>query len=132
MPQPFKNILKDEIISLYVQLVGPRTFRIIKMALDTGASYTIIPLEAAIAIGYNPALSKKHIEITTASGVIIVPVIKIKSIACLGKEVENLEVICHDLPSQSPVKGLLGLNFLIHFKPFQRFLQDIEQILKKP
>ena len=125
MPQPFKNLLKDGVVSLYVQIIGPRTYRIIKMALDTGASYTIIPLETAIAIGYNPALSKKHIEITTASGVVIVPMIKIKYIACLGKEIKNLEVICHDLPSQSPVKGLLGLNFLIHFTPFRKFLNEI-------
>ena len=111
MPQPFKNLLKNSVISLYVQLTGPRTFRIIKMALDTGASYTIIPLETAIAIGYNPALSKKHIEITTASGVVIVP--------------KNFEVICHDLPFQSPVKGLLGLNFLIQFAPFRKFLNEI-------
>jgi len=125
MPRPFKNLVKDGVISLYVQITGPRTYRIIKMALDTGASYTIIPLETAIAIGYNPVLSRKRIEITTASGVVIVPVIKIKSITCLGKEIKNIEVICHDLPSQSPVKGLLGLNFLIHFAPFRKFLNEI-------
>lgn len=128
MPQPFESFIKDGLISLYVQLTGPRTIRIIKMALDTGATYTIISLETAIAIGYNPVLSQRHIEITTASGVAIAPVIKVRSIACLGKEVKNLEVICHDLPQQSPAKGLLGLNFLIHLEPFKKFLTEISQI----
>jgi predicted aspartyl protease len=128
MPQLFKGLIKDGVISFYVQVKGPKTFRIIKMAMDTGASYTIIPIETAIAIGYNPALSRKNIEITTASGVVVVPIIKIESITCLGQEVKNLEIICHDLPTQSPVKGLLGLNFLVHFPPFKKFLAEIDKL----
>ena len=128
MPLLFKDLLKDGLLSFYVQIKGPKTFRIIKMAMDTGASYTIIPIETAIAIGYDPALSKKHIEITTASGVVITTIIKVESVTCLGQEVKNLEIICHDLPAQSPVKGLLGLNFLVHFPPFKEFLRKVERI----
>lgn len=128
MPPPSKSILKDGLLSFYVQINGPQTFRIIKMAVDTGATYTIMPPEIAFAVGYNPTLSRKHIEITTASGVVIAPVIKVKSVACLGREVRNLEVICHGLPPQSPVRGLLGINFLIHFPPFQKFLHELTRL----
>jgi len=130
MPQHSNPILKEGVLSLYVQITGKRTFRIIKMALDTGASYTIIPIETAVAIGYNPALSKRHIEITTANGVVVAPIITVETLSCLGTEVKNIDVICHDLPVQSPVKGLLGLNFLVHFPPFKKFLKDIEQLQK--
>lgn len=30
----------------------------------------------------------------------------------LGVEIKNMDIVCHDLPPQSPVEGLLGLNFL--------------------
>ena len=129
MSLPSKSpLIEDGLLSFYVQIIGPKTYRIIKLAMDTGATYTIISLETAISIGYNPIASKKHIEVTTASGTIIAPIITIKSITCLGYKVANIDVICHDLPPQSPVKGLLGLNFLIHFPPFKKFLNEVNKM----
>ena len=107
---------------------GGSRFQELDAIVDTGATYTIISLETAISIGYNPIASKKHIEVTTASGTIIAPIITIKSITCLGYKVANIDVICHDLPPQSPVKGLLGLNFLIHFPPFKKFLNEVNKM----
>ena len=118
-------ILKEGIVSFYVQIQGPITERIIKMALDTGATFTMIPPEIATDIGYDPVLSKKRIEISTASGSIITPMLNVKSISCLGTKVSNVDVVCHNLPSQSPVEGLLGLNFLVHLPAFVEFLRKI-------
>jgi len=85
------------------------------MVLDTGASYTIIPYEVADAIGCDPTASSKRTRLITGSGVEIAPVVKVKSIKSLGKELKNFEVACHNLPQESLVDGLLGLNFLKHF-----------------
>jgi predicted aspartyl protease len=101
------------------------------MAIDTGATYTIIPIETAIAVGYNPAGSRTYIEITTANGVVISPIINFKSICCLVFYLNNIKVLCHDIPSQSPVKGLLGLNFLVYFEPFRKFLKEIQRLQLK-
>ena len=120
-----KIILKEGIISFYVQIQGPITKRIIKMALDTGATFTMIPPEIARDIGHDPALSKRRIEISTASGLILAPLFKVKSISCLGTELKDVEVVCHNLPPESPVEGLLGLNFLIHLPAFVEFFQKI-------
>ena len=122
--------LKKGIISVYTQIIGPRTWRSIKMAMDTGATYTMIPMELAADIGYDPGTSKKRIEISTARGTVFVPLIKISSISCWGMKVKNLEVVCHDLPPQSPVEGLLGLNFLLHFYVFLKFPEKILEITK--
>lgn len=54
-----------------------------------------------------------------------VSVITIASFKSLGIEVKGLEVVCHDLPPQSPVDGLLGINFLIHYPPFIEFYSHI-------
>ena len=109
-------------IILYVEFVGPRTARTIPMALDTGAVLTVIPIETALAIGYNPARTIKRVEMVTASGVELAPRLTVRRIRCLGETVMNLDVVCHDLPAQSPVKGLLGLNFLRLFNVHLNFL----------
>ena len=111
-------------VIVYVELVGPRTSRIIAMALDTGAILTVIPIETALAIGYDPAKTKKRVELVTASGVELAPQLTVRTARCLGQTVRNLAVVCHELPAQSPVKGLLGLNFLRHFNVQLNFLQN--------
>ena len=106
---------------VYVELVGPRTSRTITTALDTGAILTVIPTETALAIGYDPAAVTKRVEMVTASGIELAPKVTVRAVRCLGQTVRNLEVVCHDLPAQSPVKGLLGLNFLRQFNVHLKF-----------
>ena len=120
-----KIILREGIVSVYVDFKGPITSRTLKMALDTGATYTMIPLEIAQDIGYDPASIKKRSEISTASGLILVPLITVSEVKALGLGLRNIDVICHSLPSESPVEGLLGLNFLIHLPAFIEFYQKI-------
>ena len=90
--------------------------RALTMLLDTGASYTMIPWEAAEALGLRPELSNRKANMITASGIEKVPIVMVDSIACLGKIINNSEVMVHDLPQRSHVDGLLGLSFLKHFK----------------
>ena len=111
-------------IIVYVELIGPRTSRTITMALDTGAILTMIPIETALAIGYDPARTTKRVELVTASGLEFVPRLMVRTIRSLGHTVRNVDVVCHDLPTQSPVKGLLGLNFLRHFNVHLNFLRQ--------
>lgn len=95
------------------------------MVLDTGATTTIIPPKVAAAIGCDPAKSKQRVSIITASGVEYLPVVKIPFVACLGQHARNLPVACHDLPPDSTVEGLLGLDFLRHVPTFQKFQHAI-------
>jgi len=85
------------------------------MALDTGASYLMVPWHVIEVLGYAPAKVRKKIGITTASGTEIAPLVTLDRVRVLGKSVANVEAICHDLPPQSPVDGLLGLSFLKWF-----------------
>lgn len=102
-------------IVVFVELRGPRTSRWLTMVLNTGAALTVIPIDAALAIGYDPIKATGRVELVTASGVELVPQLTIRAVRSLGHTVRNLAVVCHDLPAQSPVKGLLGLDFLRHF-----------------
>lgn len=44
-----------------------------------------------------------------------VSVIEIKALTAIGQTIENIEVMCHDLPLEAYVEGVLGLNFLMNF-----------------
>jgi len=92
-----------------------------KMAVDTGASYTMIAVETALSVGIDPSRARRHVEITTANGVIFVPVVKVPRFICFGMEIKGLDIVCHNLPSESCVEGLLGLNFLKNFRIFFDF-----------
>lgn len=129
MPTYLIDVTKG-IIPVYAQLIGPAAKRVLKLALDTGATYTMVPYEAIIGIGCDPSLPRRKIEIFTASGREYLPVVTIPSIRCLGFQIQNLDVVCHDLPPQSPVDGLLGLNFMAHFNIFLKFLTHTLEISK--
>jgi clan AA aspartic protease (TIGR02281 family) len=90
--------------------------RRIRVALDTGVTYTMIPWEIAEALGYEPETSKEKVTLITASGVETAPIIEVKSVKFLGENMDNVKVVCHDLPPKSYVVGLLGSSFLRYFK----------------
>ncbi|MBI3333362.1 MAG: retroviral-like aspartic protease family protein [Candidatus Omnitrophica bacterium] len=91
------------------------------MAIDTGATTTVIPPTVAAAIGCDPAKSRERVSILTASSAEYLPVVTIPLVVCFGERVRFLKVACHDLPPQSTVDGLLGLDFLSHLPAFQQF-----------
>ena len=83
----------------------------------------MVSFEAAVEIGINPAQARRSTEVTTGSGIIHTPIVKIPTFECLGKKVKNLEVICHDLPTEGRIDGLIGLNFLNRFDVYLMFRQ---------
>lgn len=108
----FKFAQTQTIILCKARLLHKKQSILVKLAVDTGATFTMISVENALAIGLDPSTATRHIEVTTANGVVFAPLIEIPSFQCLGITVKDMEVICHNLPPESPVEGLLGLNFL--------------------
>ena len=119
---------KANVIVLRVLLQGARASRIIRMVLDTGASLSTIPSETALAIGADPSRPLKRLEMITAGGIEFVPVIKIPKMKLLGFELRNIEAACLNLPPQSLVSGLLGLNALKNFDIRLAFLSKVLEV----
>ena len=88
---------------------------VLDMALDTGATYTLIPRGVAEELGCEPGLSLRKVSLMTASAVEAAPLVVMNRVHALGVSALDVDVVCHDLPSGSRVKGLLGLSFLKHF-----------------
>jgi hypothetical protein len=102
--------------------------RIVTLIFDTGASYTQLPWRVLHAIGSDPKPDAGIIRVVTSSGVEVPPLAKVKRLHALGKSVDNLEVLCHDLPPEAKVDGLLGLNFIRHFNIAIRFRDGVIEI----
>lgn len=106
--------LSNQVIVLDVTIEG-RIIETIKMALDTGATFTMIPWRLAESLGLKPEITEERTEIITASGTELVPIVTLPIMRVLGKEARNIKTALHDLPERGYVDGLLGLSFLKNF-----------------
>jgi predicted aspartyl protease len=104
------------LIIVPVRLFGPVGDMIVRLALDTGATSTLINSEIMILLGYDPATSPDRIQVTTGSGVELCPRVTVQRLEALGKSVNDFPILSHTLPPTSQVDGLLGLDF---FRGFQ-------------
>lgn len=100
------------LIVLAAEVRGPVGSAILRLALDTGATVTLINAARLVALGYGPGASERRVRVTTGSGVEYIPRISIRSLACLGARRSRFSVIAHTLPPSATVDGLLGLDFL--------------------
>jgi clan AA aspartic protease (TIGR02281 family) len=120
---------KSNLILVNVSLAGRKGNPVfLTMALDTGASMTSIPSEAALSIGCDPTKSARKIEIITASGTEYVSIVTIPHLEIWEVKLKDIDVICLDMPPQSPVSGLLGLNVLKNFDVLLKFRSKILRI----
>jgi len=100
------------LITVWAELTGPSGNAVLRLALDTGATGTVVNVGMLVAIGYDPALVPERIQMTTGSGVEFAPRITVSKLAALEQEREGFPVLGHTLPPSTGVDGVLGLDFL--------------------
>lgn len=103
------------VLSLEVSGTNTDTAQTLSVGLDTGASITSIPSQVATDLGYDLSNPKQEVDILTSNGIITAKIITVRNLTAIGETIEDIDVLCHDLPENSIVEGLLGLNFLQHF-----------------
>ncbi len=84
-----------------------------RFILDTGASYTAISNRTAQRLGIVISQDLPLIQVSTANGVVKVPVITLDAVNLQGALVERVPAIV--LSELKGFDGLLGLSFLNHF-----------------
>ena len=102
---------KHGLIGMFAELWGPTGSGGLRLALDTGATSTVVNVGMLVAIGYDPALEPKRVQVTTGSGVEFAPRVRVSKIAGLDQERANFPILGHTLPPGTGVDGLLGLDF---------------------
>ncbi len=99
------------LIVLKAQLWGPANDILLNLALDTGATGTLISQTRLMEVGYDPVTNPERFQITTGSGIEFVPRVTLKRVMALGQERIGFPVLCHNLPTNTRIDGLLGLDF---------------------
>jgi clan AA aspartic protease (TIGR02281 family) len=82
--------------------------------VDTGASFTLINWQMAKELGLDVNETTPFIPIYTASQLIFTPLVTLKSVRVGKAELENVDALIHNLPSNAA--GLLGNSFLNKFR----------------
>lgn len=100
------------LVVVQTELFGPRGSIVLRLALDTGATATMINVAPLVAIGYDPSLSEDRVQVTTGSGVEFVPRLQLARIKFLGVDRVEVPILSHTLPPSATIDGLLGLDLL--------------------
>jgi predicted aspartyl protease len=100
------------LVIVRAEVTGPAGSVGLRLALDTGATGTLVNADMLVLIGLDPAASGDRTRITTGSGVEYVARVVVPRIDALGIARESLPVLCHTLPPTTQIDGLLGLDFL--------------------
>ncbi len=109
MSFPFDS--RQGLVVVPARLWGPGGDIVVRLALDTGATYTLVGSELLEALGYDPLSAEKRVRVTTASGEETAPQVVVGKVEALGQERRQFPVLCHTLPAGVNMDGLLGLDF---------------------
>lgn len=99
------------LIIVQAEVWGPTGSAVLRLALDTGATVTVLSTAMLVALGYDPALSPTRVQVTTGSSVEYAPRVTLSRILALEQERMDFPVLGHTLPPSAGVDGLVGLDF---------------------
>lgn len=103
---------RQGLVVVRAQVAGPTGVAVVRLALDTGATRTVINASLLVAVGYDPAATLERTEVTTGSGVEFAALVSVARIVALGRKLIGFPVLAHTLPPSAGVDGVLGLDFL--------------------
>lgn len=96
---------------------GPEGTNVIRLLVDTGSSYTILPVEVLKAIGCDPIAGREdYARLVTGNGLVIAPRVSVEWLHVLGQQIEGLKVVAHTIPFSEFFDGLLGIDVLIRLQ----------------
>ncbi|MDZ7934733.1 MAG: retropepsin-like aspartic protease [Emticicia sp.] len=101
---------EDSLIRIDAQ-IGKSDF---SLALDTGATHTVIDLSVMLMNGYDFSKIIRTVEFETAKGSIDAYVFRIHKLKALGRTLYDIEVSSYDFIANNvifDIDGVLGLDF---------------------
>jgi predicted aspartyl protease len=103
---------RQGLIVIPIEVFGPSGSTLLRVALDTGAVYTVVSLEMLTAIGYEADSMRDRIQVTIGSGLVSAPKVIVQQLDALSHSLFSFPVLAYTLPVSAGVDGLLGLDFL--------------------
>ncbi len=101
---------KRGLILVEAEIYGPKASVNLILALDTGATSTVISHSRLMRAGYDPGAILDRVQMTTGSSIEFAPRLPVEQLTVLGNDRRDFHVIAHTLPPSVRVDGLLGLD----------------------
>lgn len=102
----------------YIVDATPAHGQSIRLLIDTGASLTILTPDVLEQRGIRYQNTGRTAVFSTANGPVRAPIYKLDSLTVGDWQVNQLEIGVLELDGRSAMDGLLGMNFLNHFRFF--------------
>ena len=109
MTFPFQP--QQGLILVLAEIEGPLGTVGLRLALDTGATATLVEPRLLLMAGIDPTLAPVQIQLTTASGVLLASLLTVTKLKALGQDRPLFPILAHTLPASTSIDGLLGLDF---------------------
>jgi len=100
------------VVVVPAELHGPAGSVVLHLAVDTGATQTMINVGLLAFAGYDPSLVPDRVQVTTGSGVEYAPRVPVERIQALVQERQQVPVLAHTLPPSAHIDVLLGLDYM--------------------
>jgi predicted aspartyl protease len=91
---------------------GPGGTKVVRLLVDTGSRYTILPVEILIAVGCDPTTSQDYVRLIAGNGIIVAPQVSVEWLNVFGHQIIPCAVIAHTIPFRQFFDGLLGMDVL--------------------
>lgn len=88
----------------------------VRLLIDTGASFTTLPVRVLQLVGCDLERPLRTQNITAAGGIVSAPLVAVPWFNCLGLAIENFPVVAYTIPANAFVDGLLGMDFLKQYR----------------
>ena len=103
--------VRSGLIMIRTRIWGPLEGHVFYLALDTGATDTMVSADLLAKIGYDLS-AQPFAKIRTAGGIIQTPDITVSRLEALGQRRVDFPLLAHDFSPRATVDGVLGLDFL--------------------
>jgi predicted aspartyl protease len=90
--------------------------RIVRLLVDTGSSFTVVPVQVLRDLGYSTDAVGQTVSIMAAGGLLRSPVISVLEFNCLGQAVTDFPVVAMNVPFNPVFNGILGMDFMTRYR----------------
>jgi len=104
-----------DLIFVIAEVSGPLGSQKFRFVLDTACAEPLVTPESVDRVGYSAREGDSITSVTTALGSEPGYRLRVSRFMALGRAVADFRVNVHDLPEESGIDGLIGLNFLRAF-----------------
>ncbi|MEK7257661.1 MAG: aspartyl protease family protein [Bacteroidota bacterium] len=135
MSYSFQRKTEDDLIVISAYLLDPvKGLRYpLSLALDTGASHTVVDLNMLLIAGYGNSLQlREDVRVQTANKIIPADKVIVKELKVLEKAIPNFEITTYDFLAQDDLldyDGVLGLDFFAGSRLLIDFIQSEVHLL---